>query len=393
MWRRIVAGWVLIGCTAVLGQTHQHGTMPAGDGQYNPFVTADGRGGFYLVYVERSNNVSNVMLRHSSDGQRFSAPIRVNNRDGDATVRNENPPKVAVAPNGEVYVCWANERERWKGNVRFARSTDGGKTFSPAITLNSDAAGEPTGHAFQSVAVDGKGRIYAAWIDERNKQKEDRGAEIWLSTSEDGGKTFSHDRRVLSDVCECCRTGLQVDGDGSIFLSYRLVPRTGPMYRNIVVARSLDGGRSFVPAVVSLDGWEIDGCPVAGPSFSLDGVGNLTVIWFTGGGERPGLYYATSNNHGGSFSPRRMLDPDQRIGKHATLTSIPGGKTFVVWDDSASQLVTRWGVLDPRQGTLTRLGQKEGVSYPVTASGHKVVVLAATEHAGRSIFTQREHLP
>jgi hypothetical protein len=230
---------MLIASLSAMAQTHQHGTTATGDGQYNPFIVSDNRGGFYLAYVERINNVSNVMLRHSADGVKFSSPVRVNDRAGDAMVRNENPPKVIVGPQGEVYVCWANERGKWKGNIRFARSTDGGKTFSPALTINSDGASEPAGHAFQSIAVDKQGRIYVAWIDERNKQKEDRGGEIWLAISTDRGRTFSRDRCILTDVCECCRTNLQIDAAGDLYLTYRTVPRSGPMYRDIILARSL----------------------------------------------------------------------------------------------------------------------------------------------------------
>src|SRR5262245_16815837 len=155
-----VIGLILIAAATALAQKHQHGATATGDGQYNPFIVSDNRGGFYLAYVERANNVSNLMLRHSSDGANFSAPVRINDRAGDATVRNENPPKVAVSARGEVYVCWANERGKWKGDIRFTRSTDGGKTFSPTITINSDAVGEPAGHAFQSISVDGRGRVY-----------------------------------------------------------------------------------------------------------------------------------------------------------------------------------------------------------------------------------------
>ena len=239
--------FLFLSSAAAAAQTHQHGSGPAGDGNFNPYVVSDGRGGFYLAHIHRANGSSNVILRHSTDGKEFSDPVRVNDREGDATVRNENPPKVAVSPGGEVYVCWANERAKWKGDIRFARSTDSGKTFSKAITLNSDAGGEPTGHAFQSVAIDKQGRIYVAWIDERNKRAGDRGAEIWMSTSNDGGKTFSRDRKILSDVCECCRTNIQIDSAGRLFLAYRTVPATGPMYRDIIVARSLDGGKSFTP--------------------------------------------------------------------------------------------------------------------------------------------------
>jgi hypothetical protein len=388
MWQRIlVIGLILIATAMALAQTHQHGATAASDGQYNPFIVSGNRGDFYLAYVERANSVSDVMLRRSSDGVKFSTPVRVNDRAGDATVRNENPPKVAVGARGEVYVCWANERGKWKGDIRFARSTDGGKTFSPAITINSDGAGEPAGHAFQSIAVDRRGRVYVAWIDERNKQKEDRGAEIWLAVSADGGRTFSRDRGILTDACECCRTNLQIDAEGNLYLSYRTVPRSGPMYRDIIIARSQDGGKTFTQTVVSEDRWEINGCPVAGPSFNFDNRGAITAVWFMGGGERPGLYYATSADRGKTFAPRRLLDPRQKIGKHAHTAGMAGGEIFVAWDDADGKTFSAWGVLNPQKESLRRSDQHEGVAYPVAAANGRVAVIVGMRLATHEIVT------
>ncbi|MEP7338862.1 MAG: sialidase family protein [Acidobacteriota bacterium] len=391
MWRNIILILLFV-CSTALAQTHQHGaSAPAVDGQHNPFIVSDNRGGFYLAYVERTGNASNVMLRHSADGKEFSAPIRVNDLDADATVRNENPPKIAVAPNGSVYLSWANERGRWKGNIRFARSTDGGKTFSPAIALNSDASAEPAGHAFQSIAVDAKGKIYVAWIDERNKKQGDRGAEIRIATSEDGGASFSRDRRILTDVCECCRTTLQLDSRGRVFVSYRTVPPIGPMNRDIIVARSEDGGKTFRPIVVSQDGWELNGCPVVGPTLTIDAAGMLAVVWFVGDGKRPGLYFAASSDHGKTFSARQLMDANQRLGKHAHAVRLSNGKTLVAWDDSAQKSFSVWGVLDARKGLLQKGSEREGILYPVAAVNSQAVVIAGMRAATReiAIFTER----
>ncbi|HEY7181913.1 MAG TPA: sialidase family protein [Blastocatellia bacterium] len=374
-------------------QSHQHGAATAAaDGQYNPYIVSDDRGGFYLAYVERAGGASDVKLRHASDGVNFSAPVRVNDLAGDATVRNENPPKVAAGAQGEVYVCWASERGKWKGDIRFARSTDGGKTFSPAITVNSDSAGEPAGHAFQSVAVDKRGRVYVAWIDERDKRKEDRGAEIWMAVSTDRGKTFSRDRRILSDVCECCRTNLQIDAAGNLYLTYRVVPRSGPMYRDIIIARSQDGGRTFAQTVVSKDKWEVNGCPVAGPSFSLDNRGAIMVVWFMGGGERPGLYYATSTDSGKTFAPRRLLDPQQKIGKRAQTAGFAEGSIFIAWDDTDEKLFSAWGVLDTQKGMQRRSERHEGVAYPVVATNGRIAVIAGMRLESHEIVTYTESL-
>ncbi|HEU0176102.1 MAG TPA: sialidase family protein, partial [Blastocatellia bacterium] len=300
--------------------------------------------------------------------------------------------KVAASAQGEVYVCWASERGKWKGDIRFASSADGGKTFSPAITVNSDSAGEPAGHAFQSVAVDKRGRVYVAWIDERDKRKEDRGAEIWMAVSTDRGKTFSRDRRILSDVCECCRTNLQIDAAGNLYLTYRVVPRSGPMYRDIIIARSQDGGRTFAQTVVSKDKWEVNGCPVAGPSFSLDNRGAIMVVWFMGGGERPGLYYATSTDSGKTFAPRRLLDPQQKIGKRAQTAGFAEGSIFIAWDDTDEKLFSAWGVLDTQKGMQRRSERHEGVAYPVVATNGRIAVIAGMRLESHEIVTYTESL-
>jgi hypothetical protein len=280
LWTPLILTWLVLG-TPIAAQMHDHAAMVPGDGEFNPYVVGDSHGGFLVAYVDKRGGQSNVMLQRSQSPVGVSSAVRVNDRPGEGAVRNENPPKIAVGPNNAVYVVWASERERWKGNIRFTRSLNGGQTFEPAIDLNSDAAAPPISRAFESIVVDAKGRIYVAWIDERNKTAKDRGAEIWLAISEDHGKTFSHDRRVVSNVCECCRTALAVDSAGRVYLSYRLVSAEGPMFRDIAVARSDDGGKTFRPAAVNHDGWELNACPIDGGTMTIDTTDHLHVIWFT----------------------------------------------------------------------------------------------------------------
>jgi hypothetical protein len=164
------------------------------------------------------------------------------------------------------------------------------------------------------------------------------------------------------------------------------------MKRDILIARSEDGGRSFVSATVSQDGWELNGCPVVGPSLSLDAKGALTVVWFLGDGARPGLYFATSTDHGRTFSPRRLLDPEQRLGKHAQIVRLGDGKAFVVWDDSAEKSFTTCGVLDPQTGRLRKGAPRDGLLYPTVAANGRIAVIAAMQAATREIVFSTEPL-
>jgi hypothetical protein len=360
------------------GQTHDHAAMMTmTDGEFNPYVVSDKHGGFFIAYVQRKNGLSNVLLQHSRSGGVVDAPVRVNDRPGDGAVRNENPPKVAIAPNDDVYVVWASERERWKGNIRFARSVNGGKTFEPAIDLNSDAFQQPISRAFESITVDAKGRIFVAWIDERTKTALDRAAEIWLVTSEDHGKTFSHDRKILSDVCECCRIALAVDSTGRIYLSYRLVPSTGPMLRDIAVARSDDGGNTFKPSVVSHDGWELNACPIDGATMTIDSADRIHVVWFTQTGEMPRLYIAWSVDHGASFSKPALFDSSQKLAKHAHIVAVPGNRVLLAWDDVNGASIVKWGFFDSGTRSMKVLGTRVEASYPIVAlSGDRIGLVA-----------------
>src|SRR5262249_23728121 len=159
--------------------------------------------------------------------------------------------------------------------------------------LNSDIPGPAIGRGFQTIAQDAKGKIFIAWIDQRNKANDRAMAEIWMAESDDRGKTFSRDRKIVSNVCECCRLAMAFDSAGRIFLSYRSVPPTGPMFRDIAVARSEDDGKTFQSTIVNHDGWELNGCPTDGASLAIDSSGRVNLVWFTAPGDVGRLYIAS----------------------------------------------------------------------------------------------------
>ena len=161
------------------------------------------------------------------------------------------------------------------------------------------------------------------------------------------------------------------------------------MYRDIVLAVSRDRGESFSSTVVSHDGWEINACPVAGPALCVDASKRITVIWFTGGGDRAGLYYASSTDHGVSFSRRRLLDADQKLGKHAQASACTNGEILVAWDDSAEKPLVQWGTLDQTSGLLRKRGLRTEATYPVIAAGKKALVVAGLQ-SNKDVFVQTE---
>ncbi len=304
--------------------------------------------GFYVAWVNHNaNNQGDVMLaRFDNEGATSSSSVRVNQQAGAATAWRGDPPSVAVTDRA-VYVLWTARIEaqgKSGTDLYFSASHDQGRSFSAPVKVNDDKTAGA--HGMHSLAVDKNGRIYVAWLDERNIQMPKPSAEagghhmesnreLFVADSNDGGKTFSANRKVAENACPCCKTALALAPDGTLYASWRQVLPGD--FRHIAVASSNDSAASFsAPVIVSDDKWVLHGCPVSGSSLSVDTKGTLRVVWFAAGeGEAPGLYTAESNDKGRTFSSRALLMQETVKGTPALATA--NDRAVAIWQGLESQ--------------------------------------------------------
>jgi hypothetical protein len=322
-----------------------------------PVTVSAPNGGFYVAWVNhKPNSKSDVMLaRFDQNGAASGSAVRVNQTEGVVTAWRGDPPSVAVTDRA-VYVLWTArvEVDRKKGtDLYLSTSQDGGKTFNPAVKVNDDTVESVHGrhefvgaHGMHSLAVANDGRIYAAWLDERNiaepKPSKHAGGhhmesnrELFVAFSTDSGKTFSPNRKVAENACRCCKTALAVSADGTLYASWRQVLPGN--FRHIAVANSTDGGVKFSSAViVSDDKWKLQGCPVSGPSLSTDANGTLKVVWYAAGeAGAPGLYFAETRDHARTFSPRTLLMQESVKGTPALAAG--NTRAVAIWQGTGAQ--------------------------------------------------------
>lgn len=309
-------------------------------------ATAPARDGtVYVAWVEHRGKEADVWLAHfDGEGQRLGEPVRVNPNAGAATAWRGDPPTVAVAAEGTVYVGWtARDESAPHASILYvSASRDGGRGFDAPSKVNDDA--KPGVHGMHSLAVSGDGRVYAAWLDERDIEPKkadpakapshmhtESNRVVYFASSTDGGRTFSPNRRVAGEVCPCCKTSLAVGEDGRVYVGWRQV--LAGNLRHIAVAKSDDGGQTFAsPSIVSDDRWEIPGCPVSGPALATGAGGRLHVLWYTAGeAGRPGLYWSESRDGGATFSPRRLLAETNGRGT-PSLVQGAGDDLSAVWE-------------------------------------------------------------
>lgn len=321
---------------------------PEGADAAEPAVAAGSDGAVYVAWVEHRGKDADVFVaRVNGEGQTEGSPVRVNPLAGEAKAWHGDSPTLAVAPDGALHVGWTGRvgsAGMHANSLHLSTSRDGGRSFESPVKVNDDQ--KPGVHGMHSLAVSKDGRVHVAWLDERNvapppaegtaggKQgHKESNREVFHASSADGGRTFSPNRRVASEVCPCCKTSLAAAPDGRVYVSWRQVLPGD--FRHIAVASTADGGQSFTePVLVSDDRWMIAGCPVSGAAFAVGAEGALRVLWYTAGeAGAPGLYWSESGDGGRTFAPRRVFAESGGRGT-PTLLADGEGSFVAVWEGS-----------------------------------------------------------
>ena len=254
---------------------------------------------------------------------------------GEVTPSGQHLPSVALGPDNQIYIVWVDCRNdptcETNTDIYFARSTDGGQSFDPAVLVGDDEtffANAP------KIAADNSGNIYVVWHDNRTGNSWD----VYLSKSEDGGGSFLPSVRVNNHVSSAYQyePDLAVDSSGNIYVSWNRYYYDADLEQwdyDVVMAKSTNRGATFGTHVKVNDGsdWQYkSSIKVASIS------GNVYVTWTDRrNGGISDVYFAKSTDGGDSFSanvqvnhyteqsqgyPEMALDEDEVI--------------YIVWNDS-----------------------------------------------------------
>lgn len=327
------ASLLLAGCGASSESQGLHHAMhgmgggPQSEGDRRLFMSAafgpDRR--LWRVSVEGKQVLVDVS---GDDGKTFGAPTAVNKMPQRIKARAEDRPQIAVDAGGTIHVVYSAEQPQPSSSY-YSASTDGGKSFSEPV-LASDAAAEANTHE-NNVLVTPDRRAFVFWHDERDRADwRDVGASIYYSTSDRAGALAKPNRKAAGDVCECCRTAVAADVDGSPVLFARII--YAGTIRDHGLIKLNTATNSWSSSRVSHDEWKIDVCPEQGPSLSIGPDGRYHVAWFSQGAKGSGLFYAYSADHGTRFSPPLPFGDGRALAGHPSVVSV-GAKVAVAWQE------------------------------------------------------------
>lgn len=409
---KIIAGLLLGGavlCTGTAASAAMHGShdapkdsllaecqgssaLPSPHCGRVPTPAFDAQGRLWLAFSEHGH----VYVAGSADrGKTFDPPVAVNRVPEAIYDDGENRPKLASGPDGELFVSWTHKTPgRYSGDVRFVRSLDGGQRFEEPLTVNDDHA--LISHRFDAMQVDGKGHIHLVWIDKRDQAAAKQagtdyaGAALYTAVSEDRGKSFGPNRKLVDHSCECCRISLALDAHDKVTALWRHVYPVN--LRDHAIARLDDAPIAGLPTKATDDGWQVDGCPHHGPSLAIDAQQKAHLAWFSQGDKHRGLSYGRFDLASGKMEFEQSIDATAAASRPQVL--VTGNAVFRAWkrfDGSNTALMvsrssdhgTSWTKAAAVASTadasdhplLVSDGQQAYVSWQTRAEGYRLIPL------------------
>jgi hypothetical protein len=283
--------------------------------------------------------------------------------DGEAQL--EEPVNVSASPNifswlprmvitsdhpMKVYLLWQEivfSGGSHGGEIFFARSTDGGKSFRGSVNLSNTTAGAGKGRLTAQIwhngsldlAMSPQGNLYAAWTEYEGP--------LWFSRSTDGGESFSDPLRIGggNDTNPARGPSLAVNDDGTIYLAWTVGEDRAA---DIRFAKSDDDGRSFgEPQIVFESGGHADA-----PKLAVDGKGTVHLVYAesaAGPFRRYHVRYTRLIDGANTFDePRKIAGPH---GEQFESVSFPALSL-----DGKDRLYVIWELFPNRRGQPRGLG-------------------------------------
>jgi hypothetical protein len=295
-----------------------------------------------------------------SDGQHFSKPVKVAAARVLPLSRHRGP-RIVITRGTIVVTAVAGKTEATDphahglpsdGDLFAWRSADGGKAWSPGVRINDVPAAPREG--LHTLAADGRGNLFAAWLDLRKE-----GTRLYGAFSTDAGATWSSNALIYESpdgtICQCCHPSASYAEDGTLEVMWRNCLHGS---RDLYLIRANNTRRFGTPEKLGTGTWKINACPMDGGGLAHAGRRTITA-WRRGQeifmaepgqpetplGEGKDVALATSQDRiyavwvqGTQLTSWVSGKREVLAGKAAfpSLTALPGGGVLAAWEENGA---------------------------------------------------------
>ncbi len=288
-------------------------------------------------------------------------------------------------------------------DILVSRSADGGVTWTPPQPLNTNAAADRGNDRSPVVASDGAGYLLAVWT-----SADPLGGKIGLdwdllaARSLDGGRTWTDpvplNNNAAFDWGDDEDVRVRSDRKGGWLAVWHSTDSLGNTIggdRDILLARSRDGGKSWTPPVALNTNAAVDSGFDISPRVATDTAGNWVAVWSSGDslagsiGLDRDVLTARSADGGASWSRPMPLNTNAAVDTRAdgapSVDSDAKGIWLAVWS-SADTLADTLGM---DRDILVARSTDQGASWTVPAALNRSAGLDSREDSSPTIVCDR----
>lgn len=266
--------------------------------------------------------------RSEDGGQHWIEAVNI---DRFPTVSGKRGNDIQLAASGRhLLTIWQTEGELpGMGPMMTAVSSDYGKSWHKSANPAMDDQGN---QAYIDVIADQHGSFHVIWLED---PEESGHQSLRYARSTDHGKHWSPPTTLDESTCSCCWNTLALSSRNQLHVLYRdMVPRDmllmqsgdgGQTWRKVSIAGEFQWYFEGCPHI----GGGLK-------SVESNGFTHLHDIVWTGAEERAGLYHVISSNHGQSWSTPRKLGEMATTGDIAALAGPHPETLAAVWNEIES---------------------------------------------------------
>ena len=336
-----------------------------------PAFLPDGRLALAWVDQRRKDVLLQVL---GADGRPLGAPVDVSRSPATFSWM----PRMASAGKDTLYVLWQEiifSGGAHGGDILFARSLDGGRSFSQPRNLSASRGGDGKGRLDRTIWSNGSldiaaaldGSVLAAWTEYDGM--------LWLARSRDGGRSFTAPQHIAGDEKLPARgPSLAIGPAAHVYLAWTVGEDPDA---DIRVSQSNDGGASFaLPVRVGASGARADA-----PQIAVDRKGGLHLVYVEQAGTKPGVVrYAYASGPALRFGMPRSMSTAGENARMAHLAIDDQERAHVVWESASRKglrhtFASSAGLTDPaaiphsRDAAGALSGSQQGILGRKLASG------------------------
>ena len=387
IWKRLsallVAALTLVGCASATGKqpfdrSEDSRTLGYSDQRK---LARDAQGVLFAAYRKKFRQGTDLdyhvfVARSADDGATWTVlnggkPIETT---GDF---NQRTPGIAIDSHDTIHVAWYGNDARHSGEndrqIKYARSADGGATWSPWVNV-AEIAGYTDQKLWQEHPniIAGDPALYIIW---QGPDESSRSPQAKLAISRDGGASWQPWQNISPTQGQNrSRPTLAVARDGRLLaFAYGSLDKGGP--QQIVWASSPDGGASWQP-------W-------AGVAPSPDDQRHLSValgpndqprlVWRQGNASGPSqIFYSVFS--GSAWLPPAHIAPNALAWQVFPSIAVVGDTTWVVWTESPQN--PGFPEEDPTDGAVMAVHSLPGNTWSQASTVAKSGIYASLR-AGR----------